>query len=76
MLIALEIGFRIVSRGSTLLPPIRIVSIASGMPWPRIRSEPKRAIRPTSRPPSTGMPTVHAPKRWSVGCTSVQPGFP
>jgi hypothetical protein len=40
MEIAEEMGLRIASFGSTLLPPTRIVSIASGMPWPRMRSEP------------------------------------
>ena len=38
--IADESGFRIASRGCTLLPLIRIDSIASGIPWPRMRSEP------------------------------------
>ena len=52
MLIALEIGFKTASRGSTLLPLIRIRSIASGMPWPRICSEPNRAITPTMSPPA------------------------
>ena len=43
------------------LLPIRIASIASGMPWPRIFSEPKRAIRPMIRPPTTG--NRHRPAR-------------
>ena len=76
MLIALESGFRKTSRGSTLLPLIRIVSIASGMPWPRIRSEPKRAMRPTMSPPTTGITTVQAPNRCSVGGTRRQPRSP
>ena len=33
-------GLSTASRGSTRLPPTRMVSIASGMPWPRIRSLP------------------------------------
>ena len=37
---ALESGFRIATFGSTLLPLIRMASMASGMPWPRMRSEP------------------------------------
>ena len=37
---AAERGLRTARRGSTRLPPIRIDSIASGMPWPRMRSEP------------------------------------
>ena len=42
-------GLRIASLGSTRLPSIRIDSIASGMPWPRIRSEPYRAVRPNDQ---------------------------
>ena len=38
--IADESGFSTATRGCIRLPPIRIASIASGMPWPRIRSEP------------------------------------
>jgi hypothetical protein len=38
--IADEIGFRIATLGSTRLPLMRIASIASGIPWPRIRSDP------------------------------------
>ena len=40
--------------GPTRLPPIRIASIASGIPCPRIFSEPYRAITPTTSPPTTG----------------------
>ena len=35
-----EIGFNSATRGSIRLPRIRIASSASGMPWPRIFSEP------------------------------------
>ncbi len=38
--IAAEIGFKMASRGWTLLPLMRIDSRASGIPCPRIRSEP------------------------------------
>ena len=38
--IADESGFRSATFGSTRLPRIRIASIASGMPWPRIFSDP------------------------------------
>ena len=38
--IADESGLSTATFGSTRLPLIRIASIASGMPWPRIRSEP------------------------------------
>ena len=61
--IAAETGFRIASRGCTLLPLIRIDSSASGMPCPRIRSEPYRAMRPMTRPPATGINTANQP-RW------------
>ena len=69
MLIALEIGLRTASRGWTRLPLIRIRSIASGMPWPRICSEPNRAIRPTTRPPPIGMTTASAPSVLASGET-------
>ena len=35
-----ESGFRSATFGSTRLPLSRMASIASGMPWPRMRSEP------------------------------------
>ena len=54
IVIAAESGFSTATRGCTLLPPVRIDSIASGMPWPRIFSDPKRATRPTTSPPQTG----------------------
>ncbi len=38
--IALESGFSNATFGSTLLPLIRIASMASGIPCPRIRSDP------------------------------------
>jgi hypothetical protein len=38
--IADDSGLSTASFGSTRLPWIRIDSIASGMPWPRIRSDP------------------------------------
>ncbi len=34
--------------------------MASGMPWPRIFSEPNRAIRPTTSPPIAGAQTIQA----------------
>jgi hypothetical protein len=40
MEIAEESGLRIATRGSTRLPRIRIASMASGIPWPRIFSDP------------------------------------
>jgi hypothetical protein len=53
--IAAEIGLRTASLGCTLLPLIRIDSSASGMPWPRIGSDPCRAMSPIIRPPATGI---------------------
>ncbi len=52
-------GFSSATLGRMRLRPIRIASIASGMPWPRIFSEPKRAIRPITSPPSAGASTIH-----------------
>ncbi len=40
MLIAAETGLSTATLGSTRLPPVRIASIASGIPCPRIFSEP------------------------------------
>ena len=40
MEMAEDIGLRMATLGCTLLPLINIASIASGMPWPRILSEP------------------------------------
>jgi len=60
--IADESGLRIATFGSTRLWRIRIASIASGMPWPRIFSEPYRAIRPTSNAPITGTTTTYGPR--------------
>ncbi len=40
MEIADDSGLSTATLGSTRLPPTKIASSASGMPWPRIRSEP------------------------------------
>jgi len=61
MEIAAEIGFSTATFGSTRLPFIRIASIASGMPWPRIFSDPYRAITPTMRAPTIGTSTTSQP---------------
>ena len=58
--IAEESGFRTATLGCIRLPPIRIASIASGMPWPRIFSEPNRAIKPMTSPPSAGASTIQS----------------
>lgn len=60
-------GLRIATFGDMRLLPNRIASIASGMPWPRIFSEPKRAINPTISPPITGTTITHAPNVWFAG---------
>ncbi len=60
--IAEDNGLRIASRGCTRLPLMRMASIASGIPCPRMRSEPKRAINPTIIDPATGTSTAHAPR--------------
>src|ERR1051326_5038955 len=62
MEIAVETGLSTASRGSTLAPRRRMASIASGIPWPRILSEPNLAIRPTIRPPMTGTKITHGPR--------------
>ena len=62
-----DTGFRTATFGSSRLRPIRIASMASGMPWPRILSEPYRAIAPMTSPPTTGMRMLAGPRTWSVG---------
>ena len=57
--IADDSGLSTATLGCMRLPPIRIASMASGMPWPRIFSEPKRAISPMMRPPIAGARTIH-----------------
>ncbi len=52
--IAEESGFSNATLGSIRLWPMRIASIASGMPWPRIFSDPNRAISPMMIEPITG----------------------
>jgi len=65
-----EIGFRIATLSDSLLSPNRMVSIASGMPWPRILSEPYRAMRPTIRPPSTGIRTTSSAGRLAIAAAA------
>ncbi len=60
-------GLSTATLGDIRLLPNRIASIASGMPWPRILSEPKRAIRPTISPPSTGTAMTHSPSVLPAG---------
>ena len=51
-------GLSIATFGDIRLLPNRIASIASGMPWPRIFSDPKRAISPMTSPPIAGAKTI------------------
>jgi hypothetical protein len=62
-----ESGLSTATLGDILLLPKRIASMASGMPWPRIFSEPKRAISPTISPPMTGTAITHSPSVLSAG---------
>ena len=62
-----EIGLSSATLGDIRLWPIRIASIASGMPCPRMRSEPYRAIRPMIRPPTTGTSTASQPSVLEAG---------
>src|SRR5215470_2102233 len=65
MATAAESGLRKVIRTGMRLSLARICSIASGMPWPRMADEPKRAINPTTSPPMGGTRTTHGP-RWEM----------
>lgn len=77
MLIAAEIGFSSATRGWMRLPRERIASIASGIPCPRIRSEPKRAIKPTTSPPRAGASRISSGEwRPAPGATSDVPKRP
>jgi hypothetical protein len=63
MATAAETGLKNVSFIGTRLSEVRTRSIASGMPWPRMPSAPKRAITPTTIPPNAGTTMTHRP-RW------------
>ncbi len=69
MLTALAMGFKMARRGWTLLPLMRMFSIASGIPCPRICSEPKRAMSPTMSPPPIGITMAMAPRVVALGET-------
>jgi hypothetical protein len=70
--IAAETGLSTATRGATRLPPVRIASIASGIPCPRIFSLPYRAMTPTTRPPATGASRIsHAGWCPAPGAASV-----
>ena len=62
-----EIGFRTATFGSIRLLPKSIASRASGMPWPRICSEPNRAMRPMMIPPRAGTSMTTHPRWFSAG---------
>ena len=50
---------------------MRMASIASGMPWPRIFSEPYRAISPMTSPPNAGASSTRSGLWWTApGATS------
>jgi hypothetical protein len=71
--IALESGFKIATFGSTLLPLIRMASIASGIPCPRMRSDPYRAMNPIISAPAIGTRTSQSPSRLAAGDASEVP---
>jgi hypothetical protein len=60
--IADDSGFSTATLASIRLPLIRIASIASGIPWPRMRSEPYRAINPMISAPMTGTTMTKRPR--------------
>ena len=71
ILMADETGLSTATLGSTMLPRVRIDSIASGIPWPRIFSDPNRAMSPTINPPATGRSRIcHQGCGVSPGATS------
>ena len=70
MEIAEESGFSTATFSDIRLPPIKIDSNASGMPWPRIASEPYRAISPTTSPPIAGTRITQAPRWLAAGETN------
>ncbi len=51
MATAADVGFATVARGEMRLCRVRIASIASGMPWPRMTGD-QRASNATTRPPA------------------------
>ena len=67
--IAEERGLSRATFASMRLRPIRIASIASGMPWPRIFSDPYRASNPTISPPTTGIGSDQSPGPLAAGGT-------
>jgi hypothetical protein len=67
MEIAADSGLSMASRGWTRLPFIKMDSIASGIPCPRIRSDPYRAISPTMSDPTTGTAIAYTPSWFPAG---------
>jgi hypothetical protein len=61
-----EMGFRIATLSDNLLSPNRMVSIASGIPCPRILSDPNRAMSPTIRPPAMGISSTSSTPRLAI----------
>ena len=74
--IAADSGFSTATRGSTRLPRSRIASIASGMPCPRMRSLPYRAMSPITSEPAIGTTTTSGPSvlcAGEVGSSEIRP---
>ncbi len=67
MAMAEEIGLRMATRGWRRLPLMRMASSASGMPCPRMRSEPQRAMAPTTSAPAMGTMRMAMPRSASAG---------
>src|ERR1700679_3619489 len=56
-----ESGFRIATLASVGLRVVNTASMASGMPWPLIFSEPYLAMKPIISAPTTGVTMIHGP---------------
>src|SRR3546814_9675020 len=76
MEIAAERGFRMVTRGGILLRLVRICSMASGLPCPRMALEPYFAMIPTRIPPITGTKMTTQPNRSEEHKYEPQPLIP
>lgn len=69
--IADDNGFNTATFAVILLFLKTIASMASGIPWPRIASEPKRAISPMIKPPIIGTGMTHNPRPLRAGDRSL-----
>ena len=68
--IAADTGLSTATRGAIRLPPVRIASMASSMPWPRIFSLPYRAISPISRSRQYAATALAAPTGSAIAVIS------